>query len=84
MVIFETLSSKRYGKLYIWLWKFKFKVVAKVEPNGYILGLDFNRYVWALFHGNETIFGWDMANFTIDLENSKSRSQQKSTKISIW
>ena len=43
--------------------------------------LSSNQYVCFSFRGNRTTFGWDIANFIIDLENSKSRSWRKSTKI---
>ena len=39
----------RYSKLDIRPWKYKVKVMAKVKPDGHILGLDFNRYVCFLF-----------------------------------
>ena len=71
----------RYSKFYIWPWKFKVKVMAKVKPDGHIWALDFNRYVCFSFRGNRTIFGWDIANSIFDLEKSRSKSQQKSTKI---
>ena len=71
----------RYNELIIWPWKFKVKVVAKVEPDGHIWGLDFIQHVWFSFCGNSTIFGWDIANSTIDHENSRSRSRQTSTKF---
>ena len=41
------------------------EVMAKVKTNGRIWTLEFNRYVCFLFHGNRTIFGWDIANFYI-------------------
>ena len=68
----------RYRKFHIWSWKFKVKVMAKVKPDGYIWGLEFSRYVCFSFCGNRTIFGWDIANFTFDLENSRSRSWPRS------
>ena len=71
----------RYSKFHIWPWKFKIKVMAMVKPDGHIWGLEVNRYVCFLFCGNGTIFGWDMANSIFDLENSRSRSRRKSTKI---
>ena len=71
----------RYSKFYIWPWKFKVKVIAKVKPNCHIWALESNRYVCFSFHGNRTIFGWDIANSIFDLEKSRSRSQGKSTKI---
>ena len=79
----------RYSKFHIWPWKFKViwpwkfkvKVMAKVKPDGHIWGLEFNRYVCFSFRANRTIFGWDIANSIFDLENSRSRSQRKSTKI---
>ena len=70
-----------YGKFHIWPWKFKVKVMAKVKPHGHIWGLKFNRYVCFSFRGNRTIFDWDIANSIFDLENSRSRSRRKSTKI---
>ena len=33
----------RYSKFYIWPWKFKAKVMAKVKPDGHIWALEFNR-----------------------------------------
>ena len=96
LVIFEAWSSidmfafrfvaigpfwLRYSKFYIWPWKFKVKVMAKVKPGGHIWALEFNRYVCFSFHGNRTIFCWDIANSIFDLEKSRSRSRPKSTKI---
>ena len=52
----------RYSKFYIWSWKLKVNVMAKVKPDGHIWALEFNRYVCFLFCGNRTIFGWDIAN----------------------
>ena len=71
----------RYSKFYIWPWKFKVKVMAKVKPDVHIWALEFNRYVCFSFRGNRTIFGWDIANSIFDLEKSRSRSRRKSTKI---
>ena len=71
----------RYSKFHIWPWKFKVKVMAKVKPDGHIWALEFNLYACFLFRGNRTFFGWDMANSIFDLEKSRSRSLQKSTKI---
>ena len=71
----------RYRKFYIWPWKFKVKVMAKVKPDGHIWGLEFNRYVCLLFRGNRTIFGWDIANSIFDLENSRSRSWPRSNPV---
>ena len=68
----------RYSKFYIWPWKFMVKVMAKVKPDGHIWALEFNRYVCFSFHGNRTIFGWDIANSVFDLENSRSRSWPRS------
>ena len=68
----------RYSEFYIWHWKFKVKVMAKVKPDGYIWALEFNRYVCFSFRGNRTIFGWDIANYIVDLENSRSRSWPRS------
>ena len=68
----------RYSKFYIWPWKFKVKVMAKVKPDGHIWALKFNRYVCFSFRGNRTIFGWDIANSIFDLENSRSRSWPRS------
>ena len=71
----------RYSKFHVWPWKFKVIVMAKVKADGHIWGPEFNRYVCFLFRGSRTIFGWDTANSIFDLENSRSRSQRKSTKI---
>ena len=68
----------RYSKFYIWPWKLKVKVMAKVKPDGHIWALEFNRYVCFSFRGNRTIFGWDIANSIFDLENSRSRSWPRS------
>ena len=68
----------RYSKFCIWPWKFKVKVMAKVKPDGHIWALEFNRYVCFSFRGNQTIFGWDIANSVFDLENSRSRSWARS------
>ena len=68
----------RYSKFYIWPWKFKVKVMAKVKLDGHIWALKFNRYVCFSFRGNRTIFGWDIANSIFDLENSRSRSWPRS------
>ena len=68
----------RYSKFLIWPWKFKVKVMAKVKPNGHIWALESNWYVCFSFCGNRTIFGWDIANSIFDLENSRSRSWQRS------
>ena len=68
----------RYSKFYIWPWKFKVKVMAKVKPDGLIWALEFNRYVCLSFRGNRTIFGWDIANSIFHLENSRSRSWPRS------
>ena len=70
-----------YSKFHICPWKFKVKVMAKVKHNGHIWVLEFNRYVCFSFRGNGTIFGWDVANSIFDLENSRSRSWRKWTKI---
>ena len=48
----------RYSKFYIWPWKFKVKVMAKVKPDGHIWAPEFNQYVCSSFCGNRTIFGW--------------------------
>ena len=71
----------RYSKFHIWPCKFKVKVMAKVKRDGHMCGLEFSRCVCFSFRGNRTIFGWDIANFIFDLENSRSRSRRKSTKI---
>ena len=68
----------RYSEFHIWPWKFQVKVMAKVKPVDPIWGLAFNQYVCFLFHGNRTIFCWDIANSIFDLENSRSRSWPRS------
>ena len=70
-----------YSKFYIWPWKFKVKVMAKVKPDGHIWALEFNRYVCFSFRGNRTIFGRDIANSIFDLVKSRSRSRSRSPKI---
>ena len=55
--------------------------MARVKPNGQIWGLEFNLNVCFSFCGNQTISGGDIANSVFHLENSRSRSQQKLTKI---
>ena len=71
----------RYSKFYIWPWKFKVKVMAKVKPAGHIWAPESNRYVCFSFRGNRTIFGWDIANSIFDLENSRSRSWPRSNPL---
>ena len=68
----------RYNKFYIWPWRLKVKVMAKVKHDGHIWALEFNRYVCFSFRGNQTIFGWDIANSIFDIENSRSRSWPRS------
>ena len=68
----------RCSKFHIWPWKLKVKVKAKVKSYGYIWGLESNRCVRFSFRGNRTIFGWDIANSIVDLENSRSRSWPRS------
>ena len=67
----------RYSKFYIWPWKFKIKVMAKVKPDGHIWALEFNRYVCFSFYCNQTVFGWDKAISIFDLEKFRSSSRQK-------
>ena len=55
--------------------------MVKVKTDGHIWALEVNQYVCFSFRGNQTIFGWDIAKSIFDLEKSRSRSQQKSTKI---
>ena len=74
----------RYSKFYIWPWKCKVKVMAKVKPNGHIWALEFNRYICFSFRGNRTIFGWDIANSIFDLENlgqGRDENQPKSNQV---
>ena len=71
----------RYSRFHIRLWKYKVKVMAKVRYDGHIWSLEFIQYVCFLFCGNRTILGWDTVNSIFDLENSRSRSQWKSTRI---
>ena len=68
----------RYIKIHISSWKFRVKVMSKVKPNGDIWGIEINWYVCFSFRGNRTIFDWDIANSTFDLENSRSRSLPRS------
>ena len=72
---------------HIWPWKIKVKVMAKVKSDSKICGLGLNRYVCFLFCDYWTIVGWDIANSISNLENSRSRSCRKSTKIyqgNLW
>ena len=71
----------RYSKFHGWPWKFKGKFMAKVKPDGHIWGLKFNQYACFSFHGNRTIFGWDIVNSIFDLENSKSKSCPRSNPL---
>ena len=74
----------RYSKFYIWPWKFKVKVMAKVKSDGHIWVLEFNRYVCFLFCGNQTIFGWDIANIYLTLKNlsqGHSENRPKSNQV---
>ena len=71
----------RYSEVHIWPWKFEVKVMAKVKTDGHIWGLELIRCVCFSFRGNRAIFGWYIANSIFDLENSRSRSRRKSTKI---
>ena len=75
----------RYSYFKIWPWKSMVKVMCVVKCEGHIWpwkftfeALEFNRYVCFSFRGNRTIFGWDIANSIFDLENSRSRSWQRS------
>ena len=68
----------RNSKFYIWPWKFKVKVMAKFKTDGHIWAIKFNRYVCFSFRGNQTIFGWDIANSIFDLENARSKSWPRS------
>ena len=81
-LLFVSLQSDhfwlRYGKFYIWPWKFKVKVIAKVKPDGHVWALEFNRYVCFSFRCNRTTFGWNIGNSIFDLENSGSRSRPRS------
>ena len=76
-LLFVSWKSDHFGLR----WKLKVKVMAKVKPDSHIWGPVFNLYVCFLFRGNRTIFGWDIANSIFDLENSRSKSRRKSTKI---
>ena len=58
-----------YSRFHIWPWKFNAKDMAKVKPDGRIWGLEF------------VAIGPFLVNFIFDLENSRSRSRPKSTKI---
>ena len=46
--------------------KFKVKFMAMVKPGHHIWSLGFNRNVSLSFCGNQTIFGWDLANSIFD------------------
>ena len=76
----------RYSQFHIWPWKFKVKVMAKVEPNGHTWSLEFSRCVCFSFLGNRTTFGWNIANYIFDLEKSRSwpRSNPMVTFEVLW
>ena len=87
----DTVISKfdqddQWSRSYVWskvkvmfdLQNSKVKVMVRVRPIGHIWGLEFNRYVCFLFRGNQTTFGWNIANSIFDLENSRSRSWPRS------
>ena len=69
---------QRYSKLHIWPCKFKVKVMTKVKPDGHIWGTKFNRYICFSSPGNQTVFGWDIANSIFYLENPRSWSWPRS------
>ena len=68
-----------YNEFDIWSWKFKVKVMANVKSYVWISGLESNRYACFLLRGNRTIFDRDIVNSIFDLENSRSRSQPRSS-----
>ena len=74
----------RYSEFHIWPRKVKVMVMVKVKSYGHIWGSDFNRYVCFLFRGNGTIFGRDIVNSTLDLENSRSRSHPRSNLMATF
>ena len=56
----------------------------KVKPDGHIWALKVNRYVCFSFRGNQTIFGWDIANSIFDLEDlgqGHDKNQPKSNQV---
>ena len=58
--------------------------MAKVKPDGHIWSLEFNRYVCFSFRGNQTIFGWDIANSILTLKNlgqGHDESRPKSNQV---
>ena len=71
----------RYAKFYVWPWKFKVKVMAKVKLNSPILGPTSYRWACFSFRENRTIFGRDMASSMFDLQNSRSRSWPRSNQM---
>ena len=62
------------GQGHIWPSKFKGQCYGQGHPTGHIWGLQVNQYVCFSFHGNRTIFGWDITNSIFDLEKSRSTS----------
>ena len=71
------------GQGHIWPSAFKRQGHCQGQTIGYIWDLlEFNRYVCFSFCGNRApnraSFGWDIANFIFDLENSRSRSWPRS------
>ena len=77
----------RYSKFHIWPGKFKVKVMAKVKLDGHIWGLEFHRCVCFSFCGNQSIFGWDIANSIFDLEiegQGHNENRPKSNQVIYW
>ena len=68
----------RYRKFHIWPWKFKVKVMAKVQSDGHIWGLGVQSICLLLVSWQSDHFGWDIANSIFDLENSRLRSWPRS------
>ena len=63
------------GEDHIWPWKFKYQGHGQGQTHW---GLEFKSICLLLSHGNRTTFGWDIANFIFDLENSRSMSRPRS------
>ena len=61
------------GQDHIWPWKFKYKGHGQGQTHCYIWGLEFKSICLLFILWQSDHFGWDIANFTFDLENSRSR-----------
>ena len=86
MVKVMCVTMKIHGQGHVcgqrWRSRLTFKIQrSRLWSRSNIRAIEFNRYVCFSFRGNWTIFGWDIANSIIDLENSRSRSWSRSNRM---